>query len=119
MGGHSKRYSSQIARHKVAGKGGAQDAWIRHPYAVQEESMRKSRGIFVVLLLTAGFVLGMGVSAAEEKHPEIHKAQKFLADAKNALQHAAHDYEGHRVKAIDHIDEAQAELKLALESDKK
>jgi len=79
--------------------------------------MGKSRGfVFTVLLLT-GFALGMAASAlTAERHPEVHKAQKLLADAKTALQHAAHDYEGHRVKAIAHIDEAQDELKLALES---
>jgi hypothetical protein len=81
--------------------------------------MRKSKGFLVVTVLAIGFVLGLASAAlTAERHPEIHLAQSRLAQAKNALEHAAHDFAGHRVKAIEHITEAQEELKLALESDK-
>jgi hypothetical protein len=80
--------------------------------------MQKKRGFLLVVLLITGFALGIGTSAfTAEKHPEIHHAQRFLADAKNALDHAAHDFKGHRVKAIEHIEQAQEELRLALEAD--
>lgn len=82
--------------------------------------MQKSRGFLVALLLITGFALGIAVSAfTAERHPEIHRAQRFLAQAKNALEHAAHDYQGHRVKAIERIGEAQEELRLALEADRR
>ena len=50
--------------------------------------------------------------------PEIHKAMRKLRGAKADLEKAAHDYGGHRVKAIAAIDEALGELKEALEADK-
>jgi hypothetical protein len=82
--------------------------------------MRMKRSLFVALLLLVGFTLGITASAfTAERHPEIHRAQRLLGDAKNALEHAAHDYAGHRVKAIEHINEAQDELRLALESDRR
>lgn len=55
----------------------------------------------------------------EERHPQIHKAMNKLEEAKRHLQEAAHDYAGHRVKAIQFIDQAQQELNLALQSDEK
>src|SRR5215831_7232433 len=56
--------------------------------------------------------------AGREHHPEIRHAMHALENAKNDLEHAAHDYEGHRTKAIQHIDEAMSELQQALAVDK-
>lgn len=82
--------------------------------------MRRSNGSLATVLLLIGFALGIVASASSsESHPNIHQAQKLLTQAKTALEHAAHDYAGHRVKAIDHISAAQEELRLALESDHK
>ncbi len=53
-----------------------------------------------------------------ERHPEIQKAIKRLEAAKDDLQHASHDFGGHRVKAIQAVDQALAELHLALQFDK-
>ena len=54
-----------------------------------------------------------------ERHPELHKVMRKLRGAKADLEKAAHDYGGHRVKAISAINAALEELKAALESDKK
>ena len=82
--------------------------------------MFRRKGFFVAVLLAAGFALGLVTSAmTAERHPEIHRAQRYLDQAKGALEHAAHDYAGHRVKAIEDINQAQDELRLALESDRK
>jgi hypothetical protein len=54
-----------------------------------------------------------------EHHPEIHKAIRKLKGAKEDLEKAEHDYGGHRVKAIEAINQALEELRAALESDKK
>ncbi len=56
---------------------------------------------------------------ALEKHPAIHKAIVALFDAKRDLEHADHDFGGHRKQAIEDIDKAVAQLKLALQHDKK
>ena len=49
-----------------------------------------------------------------EHHPEIHRAMKRLEAAKEDLQHAAHDYDGHRAQAVQLIDQAEAQLQIAL-----
>ena len=53
----------------------------------------------------------------KEHHPELHKAMHKLRGAKADLEKAAHDYNGHKAKAIEAIDQALLELKAALESD--
>jgi hypothetical protein len=51
---------------------------------------------------------------AGKGHPEIHHAMHKLQGAKNDLEHAAHDYQGHRTKAVQDIDAAMSELQQAL-----
>jgi uncharacterized membrane-anchored protein YhcB (DUF1043 family) len=81
--------------------------------------MRRSSIVLGLMVLVIGVVLGVaGVALTAERHPEIRAAQADLARAKHRLEHAAHDFAGHRVKAIAHIDEAQEELRMALESDR-
>jgi hypothetical protein len=57
--------------------------------------------------------------AHHKQHPEIHKAISKLKGAKEDLEKAAHDYGGHKVKAIEAINHAIEELNAALSSDKK
>jgi hypothetical protein len=55
-----------------------------------------------------------------EQHPVIRGAIKDLERAKGSLEkRAAHDFGGHRLKAIAAIDEALQELKQALEFEPK
>jgi hypothetical protein len=61
-----------------------------------------------------GAVLTLTIQAAEA-HPEMHHARNSLAGAKHELEHAKHDYEGHRVKAIEHVDMAIGEIDRGLE----
>jgi alpha/beta superfamily hydrolase len=56
---------------------------------------------------------------AREKHPAIRAAIRSLEKAKVELQHADHDFGGHRVEAIGAIDNALSQLRLALQYDKK
>jgi hypothetical protein len=59
-------------------------------------------------------------SAAEppEPHPEIHAAIHALEHAKNHLEHAAHDFGGHRKEALLATDEAIKQLRICLDYDK-
>jgi len=57
-------------------------------------------------------------STAAEPHPEIRAAIRSLERARDHLQHAAHDFGGHRVEAIAAIDAALKQLRLALDFDK-
>jgi len=58
---------------------------------------------------------GMG----KEDHPHIGSAIKALENAKNQLSAAAHDFDGHRAKALEHVNQALEECREALRSDKK
>ena len=55
----------------------------------------------------------------KEHHPEIAAAMNHLREAKANLEHAAHDFGGHRANALKHVNEALEECRLALEYDKK
>jgi hypothetical protein len=54
-----------------------------------------------------------------EPHPEIRKAITALERAKSDMQHASHDFGGHRVAAIAACDRAIEQLRLALQYDKR
>jgi hypothetical protein len=53
-----------------------------------------------------------------EPHPEIREAIESLHHAKDHLEHAAHDFGGHRVDAIRAIDEAERQLQVCLKYDR-
>lgn len=54
-----------------------------------------------------------------EQHPEIRAAVHHLEEAKRNLEKAAHDFGGHRAKALEHVNEALEECNQALNFDKK
>lgn len=54
---------------------------------------------------------------APADHPEIREALASLRRAKDHLEHAAHDYKGHRVEAIRAIDNAINQLEICLKFD--
>jgi hypothetical protein len=67
------------------------------------------------LIAAIAFVLGLATAAyTQEEHPHIVAAQNLLAQARDHLEKAAAEYGGHRLKAMDHIRQAEAELKEGL-----
>ncbi len=50
--------------------------------------------------------------APQDPHPHIHAALDAMREAKHHLESAAHEYHGHRVKAIEHLDAAIHEAEL-------
>ncbi len=66
----------------------------------------------------AGLVLAAGIAEAQERHPEIQRAIHSLERARDYMQHAAHDFGGHRVAALKACDEAIAQLREAIRFDK-
>jgi hypothetical protein len=54
-----------------------------------------------------------------EKHPHIRAAIHELEEAKNELQHADHDFGGHRAEAVEAVENALRQLRQALQYDKK
>jgi len=57
-------------------------------------------------------------AAQREPHPEIREAIASLRRAKAHLEHAAHDFGGHRVEALKATDEAIRQLQDCLKFDK-
>jgi hypothetical protein len=55
---------------------------------------------------------------AAEPHPEIREALASLRRAKEHMEHAAHDFGGHRVEAIEATNQAIRQLELCLKFDK-
>jgi pyruvate kinase len=75
---------------------------------------KKMMGILAVTALMMAFT---PTSPAFERHPEIRAALDALHNAKEHLQHASHDFHGHRVDAIRAIDEADRQLRICMEVD--
>ena len=66
--------------------------------------------------------LSMAASTAalaegRERHPGIRRAINALRAARNDLEHADHDFGGHRVEAMEAVDHAIEQLEVALRSD--
>jgi hypothetical protein len=56
--------------------------------------------------------------AAPAEHPEIHDALNSLRHAREHLEHATHDFGGHRVDALRATDEAIRQLEICLKYDR-
>jgi hypothetical protein len=54
-------------------------------------------------------------SPAMPPHPHIDEALEAMRAAKHHLETAEHDFHGHRVKAIEHLDRAIHEAEICLE----
>jgi hypothetical protein len=54
-------------------------------------------------------------SPAAGRHPQIEDALRALGNARNHLEHASHDFGGHRVDAIRAIDEAARQLQICMQ----
>jgi len=54
-------------------------------------------------------------SPAPQHHPRIEAAIRHLEEAKHELEAAPEEFHGHRVKAIEHVNQALGECHKALE----
>ena len=57
-------------------------------------------------------------SPAAEPHPQIREALGSLRRAKEHMEHAAHDFGGHRVEALEATNQAIKQLEICLKYDK-
>src|ERR1035441_6100873 len=60
----------------------------------------------------AAFPAAPAATATPEPHPHITEALEAMRNAKHHLETAAHDFHGHRVKAIEHLDQAIHEAEI-------
>jgi hypothetical protein len=61
-----------------------------------------------------GTALATTAASAQERHPKIREAIRALEAAKDDLNHAKHDFGGHRVDAVRASDEAIRQLRICL-----
>ena len=53
-------------------------------------------------------------AAMPEKHPHIDEALESMRAAKHHLESAEHDFDGHRAKAIEHLNQAIHEAEICM-----
>ena len=53
-------------------------------------------------------------AATPERHPHIDEALEHMRAAKKELESAAHDFQGHRVKSIEHLNQAMHEAEICM-----
>jgi hypothetical protein len=74
--------------------------------------MKKAlRSVLPVLMFVA---ILTPAAPAYEPHPQIRAALEALRNAKRHLEEGAHDFHGHRVAALKHVDQAIAEAQICL-----
>lgn len=73
----------------------------------------------MMVAVVSAFVGGFATQAFAEKQPHMGKALALLEDAKKQLENATADKGGHRVKAIELVNGAIAEVKAGIEFDNK
>jgi hypothetical protein len=78
--------------------------------------MDMTRRATLTAAAAAGLTLVAGIAEAEE-HPRIRAAIRALQNARVDLEHADHDFGGHRVEAIRAVDVALDQLRQALRYD--
>jgi hypothetical protein len=58
--------------------------------------------------------LALIAAAMPERHPHIDEALESMRSAKHQLEIAEHDFQGHRAKAIAHLDRAIHEAEICM-----
>jgi hypothetical protein len=88
---------------------------------LEETTMQMTRRKTLAAGAAAGLALVAGIVGAQaaERHPAIRAAINSLQKAKADLQHADHDFGGHRAEAIESIDRAIEQLRVALKFDRR
>jgi hypothetical protein len=82
----------------------------------KEDRMNITRRTAFATAAAGGLTLIAGIKAAQAApHPKIEEAIHALEEAKADMEHAAHDFGGHRVDALHACDEAIKQLRLALQ----
>jgi hypothetical protein len=81
--------------------------------------MTISRRAAIAATALTSLAMTAGLASAQERHPKIRNAIRALEAAKEDMQHAPHDFGGHRVDALRACDQAIEQLRLALNFDRR
>jgi len=74
--------------------------------------------VAVGLLMPLAFTVQAQPPYGHERHPEIRSALHALEVARSRMEHANHDFGGHREAALRACDTAIEQLRLALQFDR-
>jgi hypothetical protein len=77
-----------------------------------------SLAVFLGLLIFAAMVVAKPAPPAMARCPRIHEAVHALDVAMQEMEHAGHDFCGHKVEAMEATRRAQEQLRKAEECDK-
>ena len=77
-------------------------------------SLVLTSSLFVVCLVLSSHTPTLAQGKGPKKHPVMHKALDDLHDAHKRMKAAKGNFNGHRTKALKHIDEAMDEIKKAI-----
>ena len=72
------------------------------------------RSMLMAAMVGVSTLCVAGVGIAAPKHPRMHAALHELKESRVELKEAAHDFGGHREKALKAADHAIEQLELAL-----
>ncbi|MGH9470037.1 MAG: hypothetical protein ACRD1N_06825 [Terriglobia bacterium] len=72
----------------------------------------------IILVVLTAFPVALSLYA-RERHPEIYAAARALENARQHLQHGAHDFGGHRARALQLTAEALQECRAAIQYDRR
>jgi hypothetical protein len=110
----------------------------RRPRQNSDEEKRMKKIGFLTLLITATLLLTLAspvaaagpkspaapvataaaapvpAAAVPERHPHIDEALESMRAAKHHLESAEHDFDGHRAKAIEHLNQAIREAEICM-----
>ncbi len=83
----------------------------------REGESREIRSLFITAVFAGLTLPGLGASRARaEDHPHLHAALYEMRHARAQLKEARHDFGGHRVKALEALDEAILQIDKALKA---
>jgi len=71
--------------------------------------------IFTVAVMLLFNLASPASGAMPQRYPELHGALRHLEQARDNLTNAAHDFHGHRAKALEHTSKAIDEVNKAIE----
>ena len=77
-----------------------------------------SLAVFTIFMFALANPALAPAAPAPEPHPQIRAAIASLRHAKEHLEHAAHDFGGHRVEAVEAVNKAIEQLEVCLKYDK-
>src|SRR2546423_15571416 len=84
------------------------------PYANCLDKLMKTLKAGLILVVA---LVGMNASSVKADQPRMQAALRALRTARAELQAASHDKGGHRMRALEHVNQAIAEVERGMEFD--